>query len=381
MSSCFYVECKCPLCNNKFKYRVQSPYTTTFGIYLDFKPYGPCIIPKPVPKCPKCNFVYFYNMFTEEKIKIIKSELEKNNIFENEKDMPNYYYLAKEMEISGKNTERIMSYYHCAIWEDDEKKHFRKIANILFNYFEKVNETDKKYYIYKLIKLDFLRRLNENDSAIELIETLEKDNNFPKEKFGKVLKYQFKLLKRNDVEEHRMPNENNMRNYYRIIIGKKSFMADECYNARFIGVGFYLEEDLTDYLYDSVKEFNKHFVPKYLEKCPEINKNQAIQSCSSLWTVLKKIKIDDFVLCPKNIDECYVGAVTSDYYFEHGKELSHRRKVIWYNTIIDKKSMSSELATSVWLNGTVHSLNKYADEIEELINEMEELLWNEGGWT
>ena len=358
-------EYKCPLCNNKFKYGTQYSYTT-FGVNLDFKPYGAAIIPTPIPKCPKCNFVFFDDMFTEEDINIFKLEFEKNNIFEYEKDMPNYYYLAKEIEILGKDIGKIIYYYLSAIWEDNEKKHFKKITDIMFNYFEKISETDENYYIYKLIKLDFFRRLKENKKAIELIEILKKDNNFPIEKYGKLLKYQLKLIKSNDVNEHEMPQEENMKDYYRVILGKKHFMADECYNAGFICVGFY-KEDLTNYLYNSVKEFNKYFVPKYLEKRPEKDEKQAIHSCRSLWTVSKKIKIGDVVLCPKNDEECYVGIVTSDYYFEQGTELPNRRNVKWYNTIIDKKSMSSELAKSVWLNGTVHSLNKYAEEIEEII--------------
>lgn len=204
MSTMGLNEYKCPLCNNKFEYRIQRSYTT-FGVNLDFKPYGAAVIPTPVPKCPKCNFVFDDDMFKKEEINIIKSELEKNNIFENEKDMPNYYYLAKEMEILNKETGKIIYYYHSAVWEDKEKKHFNKIADILFKYFEKINETDENYYIYELIKLDFFRRLKKNDSAVELIEILKKDKYFPKNKFGKVLKYQLKLIESNDVEEHEMP--------------------------------------------------------------------------------------------------------------------------------------------------------------------------------
>ncbi|MCL1929051.1 MAG: hypothetical protein FWG07_09720 [Treponema sp.] len=368
MSTFGNAEYKCPLCSEIFNYGTQFSYST-FGVNLDFKPFGAAIIPTPVPKCPKCNFVFFNDMFAEEEIKLIKIELEKNNIFENEKDMPNYYYLAKEFEILGKDISTIIYYYHSAIWEDNDKKHFENIANIVFSYFEKINETDENFYIYKLIKLDFLRRLQKNNIAIELIEKLKKDTDFPNDKFGKVLKYQFALISKNDIDEHEMPEETNMKDYYRVILGKKSSMADECYNAGFIGVGFNREEDITEYLFDTVKEFNAFFVPKYLSLRPEKDRQQAISGCSSLWTVSKKINIGDIVLSPKNVDQCYVGIVTSDYYFEQGAELPNRRNIKWYSTIIDKKSMSSELATSVWLNGTVHSLNKYAEEIEGLIIE------------
>jgi len=177
------------------------------------------------------------------------------------------------------------------------------------------------------------------------------------------------FISKKDIERHEIQKEETMKDYYRVILGKNSFMADECYNAGFIGVGFNREEDLTDYLFDDVKEFNSFFIPRYLEKRPEKDRQQAIKSSTSLWTFSKKIKIGDIVLSPKNVEECYVGIVTSDYYFENGAELPNRRNVKWYNKTIDKKSMSSELATSVWLIGTVHSLNKYVEELEKLIIE------------
>jgi hypothetical protein len=41
---------------------------------------------------------------------------------------------------------------------------------------------------------------------IELIEILKKDNDFPHDKFGKVLEYQLNLINdTHDTEEHGMP--------------------------------------------------------------------------------------------------------------------------------------------------------------------------------
>jgi hypothetical protein len=195
------VEYECPFCGKKFNYITQFSYTT-FGQNLDFKPFGAATIPTPVPKCPKCGLVFFEGLFTEDDINKLKENFVNNNIFKLEPNMPNYYYLAKEFELLGKEIDSIIFYYHSAIWEDNNIS--EKIVDIIISYFEKIN--DKNYYIYKLIKIDFLRRLEQFKQAIELVELLKEDDNFPKDNFGKLLDYQLGIIKEKDVDEHEMPN-------------------------------------------------------------------------------------------------------------------------------------------------------------------------------
>jgi hypothetical protein len=204
MSTMGEVEYKCPICNEKFNYLTQFSYSI-FGRNLDFKPFGAASIPTPVPKCPKCNFVFFEDMFQKKDIETIKEKLANNNIFDMELNMPNYYYLAKEVELLDKNIDEIIYYYHYAIWENDDKELFKKIANIIIKYYEIINKENKNYYIYKLIKIDFFRRLEKFEMAIDLIETLKKDNDFPHDNFGKVLEYQLELINKKDINEHEMP--------------------------------------------------------------------------------------------------------------------------------------------------------------------------------
>jgi hypothetical protein len=196
-------EYKCPFCGKKFEYRTQRSYTT-FGQFLDFKPYGAAKIPTPVPKCPKCNLVFFKELFTKGDINKLKKKFVNNNIFQLEPGMPNYYYLAKEFELLDKEIDKIIYYYHSAIWENDGV--FEKIANIIIQYFERINDKDKNYYIYKLIKIDFLRRLEQFIPAIELIESLKNDTNFPNDNFWKLLDYQLKLIEEKNIREHKMPD-------------------------------------------------------------------------------------------------------------------------------------------------------------------------------
>jgi hypothetical protein len=197
-------EYKCPICGEEFDHMTQFSYTI-IGRNLDFKPFGMASIPTPVPECPKCDFVFFRNMFSEEDINKIKEKLQINNIFEFEPNMPNYYYLAKECELLEKEIDEIIHYYHSAIWQTNNEKLFDKIANIIMAYFEKINNTNENYYIYKLIKIDFLRRLKRFKEAADLVELLKNDTDFPDNDFGEVLNYQLELIEKNDIGEHTMP--------------------------------------------------------------------------------------------------------------------------------------------------------------------------------
>ena len=62
-----------------------------------------------------------------------------------------------------------------------------------------------------------------------------------------------------------------MKQYKRVMLGAKSVYAEECYKGSFIGV-FGLEGDLTNHLPENWRDFNKEFIPKWLEKNPDKSK-------------------------------------------------------------------------------------------------------------
>jgi hypothetical protein len=59
-----------------------------------------------------------------------------------------------------------------------------------------------------------------------------------------------------------------MKNYYRIMLGKKSMYAEEAHKGNFIGAGWLPDIDLTNKLPDNWREFNKKYIPVYLEQNP-----------------------------------------------------------------------------------------------------------------
>ena len=158
-----------------------------------------------------------------------------------------------------------------------------------------------------------------------------------------------------------------MKNYYRVMLGRKSIHAEQCFAGNFIGVDFSISQDLSHALPDEWRAFNKAFIPVWLAAQPGKSKIAAGLACGFLWTVAKGIKKGDIVLCPDGTGTYRVGEVIGDYQYAPGQILPHRRPVQWLSQSIDRASMSEALQNSTGSIGTVSDVSRYREEIEKLI--------------
>lgn len=97
-----------------------------------------------------------------------------------------------------------------------------------------------------------------------------------------------------------------MRNYYRVMLGRKSAHAAGCC---FIGVDFDIHRDLSNKLPEEWREFKRQFIPVYLSIHPNKTKIGAGLSCGALWTVSKGIK--KAVLSCSQAAQVHIGSVRS----------------------------------------------------------------------
>jgi len=79
-----------------------------------------------------------------------------------------------------------------------------------------------------------------------------------------------------------------MKNYYRIMLGQKSMYAEEAHKGNFIGAGWLPDIDLTNKLPDNWREFNKKYIPVYLEQNPGKTKVSAGLACGMLYRLQKE---------------------------------------------------------------------------------------------
>lgn len=151
------------------------------------------------------------------------------------------------------------------------------------------------------------------------------------------------------------------------MLGRAAMYAKECHDNGYIGAHFDIDVDLSDSLYENWRDFSKKFIPLWMSNVPGKSTTAAGLACGFLWTIVKGLKIGDIVLCPSGEGYYYVGIIDSDYYYMPNTVLPHRRKVVWLDKVIDRKSMSKELKNSSGSIGTCCDLTKYAAEIEKLI--------------
>lgn len=158
-----------------------------------------------------------------------------------------------------------------------------------------------------------------------------------------------------------------MKNYYRVMLGKKSVHAAVGFAEDFIGADFEILQDLTGDLPDDWRAFNRKFIPIFLSNHPGKTRISAGLACGALWTVSKGIHKGDIVLCPDGSGSYRVGEVSGDYFYAPGQVLPHRRPVHWLSASIDRADMSTALKNSTGSIGTVSTITQYEAEIEKLI--------------
>lgn len=158
-----------------------------------------------------------------------------------------------------------------------------------------------------------------------------------------------------------------MKNYYRVMLGKGSEHAKECFESNSIGAGYIFGKDLTGKFPNEWRAFNKEYIPVFLAANPGKTKIGAGLACGALWTVSKGIQKGDIVLCPDGSGHYRVGEITGDYFYDASKSLPHRRNVTWLNVSVDRKAMSDALRHSAGSIGAVSTITHHSAEIEKLI--------------
>ena len=154
---------------------------------------------------------------------------------------------------------------------------------------------------------------------------------------------------------------------YRVMPGRGARFAGECFQGGFIGADYGLQVNLSGKLPEDWREFNREFVPLYLQTRPEKSKIAAGLACGALHTVCKAIQNGDLVLCPDGQGAYRLGEVSGEYFYAAGEILPHRRPVKWFERKIGLNEMSPELQKSMNFRGTVCSLGKHTAEIENLL--------------
>ncbi len=78
------------------------------------------------------------------------------------------------------------------------------------------------------------------------------------------------------------------RKYYRVKLGKTGCYAERCKSDGFVGADILSEENLTSNLCEDWHDFNKRYIPIWLNAHPDSNKIRAGLACGNLWVLCKR---------------------------------------------------------------------------------------------
>ena len=156
-----------------------------------------------------------------------------------------------------------------------------------------------------------------------------------------------------------------MAKYFRVMLGKASIHAAECFAGGFVGTDYGLALDLTNELTDSWKTFNAKFIPVFLANRPDKSRVAAGLACAAIWTVSKGLVEGDFVLSPDGSGQYRVGRINGPYYYIAGPVLPHRRPVLWLEGTFPRVAMSDALRHSTGSIGAIGDVTQYADEVPD----------------
>ncbi len=152
------------------------------------------------------------------------------------------------------------------------------------------------------------------------------------------------------------------------MLGEHGMFLNDCLEHNYIGIGVLKDLNLTGVQHDDESAWRVAQVVNFTNSHPDKSSGTARNLIGFLWTVCYGLKIGDIVLASNGEGGYNIGEITSDYYYQPGSELPHRRAVRWMNKIIARRSMSQQLQNSTGSIGTCCNITKYADEIEQLIS-------------
>lgn len=159
------VDLVCPLDGEKFQATLAGS-GTSFGQYLDLKPYGPTAAPWPLAKCPASGFVMYKDKFTEEELARLR-EYVASAEYRAMKDVHSNYYLATKLRAHlGEQKPKLAYFLLQASWE--ARGHYERYASEALEAYQELAGADgepKQKLSAELIAGELERRLGRFDAA------------------------------------------------------------------------------------------------------------------------------------------------------------------------------------------------------------------------
>jgi len=122
------VELVCPIDGENFKTTLAGS-GTSFGQYLDLKPFGPSIAPWPLAKCPSSGFVMYKQKFSDNEIARLRKYVASDEYKALKNAHSNYYLTVRLRTRLGEKSPQLAYTLLQATWEAKSRSQYEQYAS------------------------------------------------------------------------------------------------------------------------------------------------------------------------------------------------------------------------------------------------------------
>ncbi len=206
------VELVCPVDGEKFTATLAGS-GTTFGRYLDLKPYGPTAAPWPLAKCPTSGFVMYKQKFSDDEISQFRKYVASGE-YKALKDANTNYYLAAKLRASqGEKPPQIAYTLLQATWEAKSFPQYQQYATEALDAYKAAvadTTTDPKQWVHnQFVAGELERRLGRLDDSKARFKSLADREEAKTGMFPVILDLQLQLIEAKNTQPQQIPRRND----------------------------------------------------------------------------------------------------------------------------------------------------------------------------
>lgn len=198
----------CPIGGEKFKQTLAGS-GTSFGIYLDTRPFGPTPAPWPLAKCPGNGFVLFNDKWTTEELQKLEVAVQSADYQRLRATETNYFLAAHLMKVLDLEHRQIGYALVKASWEaKGSEQELRYQHEALTHYkvaLESADENSKTWVHDQLLAGELERRTSQFEAAQRRFTALLSDPRLKDDIHTRIARYQLELIAKADATPQRVP--------------------------------------------------------------------------------------------------------------------------------------------------------------------------------
>lgn len=203
----FEVNLVCPIGGEKFKTWLSAS-GTSFGKFLDLKPYGSIAAPWPIAKCPSNGFVMFQDKFSDTELSRLETFVASAQ-YQAMKNMHTNYYLAAALQRQiDTPLSQVAFTLLQATWEASGSLYSTYATEALEAYvalLQAESSDSESWLTHQLIAGELERRLEKFEAAAHRFTALKENPNF-EPLVKNVVDFQLQLISKQNSTPQRIPS-------------------------------------------------------------------------------------------------------------------------------------------------------------------------------